>query len=184
MKTLISFLLALSTLAPIALGATPDREYDAANCEVFVNTLELEQWHYGGGGYDEQFFKVWISVDKDGIEGRQGGKILQVGMRLNGQDDIVSAREFEPAYYMLRQSLWERGYETRDYVLTRFAVFVDVLRADGRTDRLWLKDGWHDFNWPEVFDGYPIHRESLGSQYHQYLEGDSPVYARRNACRR
>lgn len=178
-------ILVLAALAsPVALSQTPDREFDATNCEVFINAVELEQWHYGGGGYDEQFFKLWISVDKASLEASYGGRILQVGMRLNGQDDVVSEREFEPAYYMLRQSLWERGYETRDYFLTRFAVFVDVRRESGTVDRLWLKDGWHDFNWPEVWNGYPIHREGMGSQYHQYLEGNSPVYAQRNACRR
>ncbi len=188
MKTLSTLtFLALLTSTPGALAAepiVPTRQADATSCELYINTLDLEQWHYGGGGYDEQFMTLYVSVNTDELVDRLGGKILQVGMRLNGVDDVAAAREFEPAYYLLRQSLWERGYETHDYDLHRFAVWVDVERRDGTIDRLWLKDGWHDFDWPAVFDGYPKQQEGRGSQYHQYVQNPSPVYNQRNVCTR
>ncbi len=161
---------------------TIDREADAGNCELFINSLGRQNRHYGGGGYDERLFVAYVSVDAQKLVTEQGGEILAVGMRMNGTDDLIERNELEPAYYMLRKSLWLRGYNNADYDLHRFAVFVDVRRADRSVDRLWLKDGWHDFNWPSVFADYPKHVKSMGPNYDEYVLDPSPVYGAKARC--
>jgi hypothetical protein len=160
----------------------PNREFDAKNCELYVNTLAKEHRHYGGGGYDELFVAAYISVDELNLVHRQGGEILKVGIRMNGKDDVVTRKPLEPAYYYLHQSLWLRGYNNADYDLRFFAFFVDVKRRDGTIDRIWLKDDWQDFQWPSVFDGYPSVRKTWGPNYDDYVQAPSPIYNQKAAC--
>jgi hypothetical protein len=173
-------------LAPHALAQVasiqPDHEFKANNCEFFVNSLGQENRHYGGGGYDEKLVVAYLSVDTHDLVDTQGGKILQVGLRANGRDDVVTAYELEPSYYVLRKSIWLRGYNNADYDLRWLAFFVDVQRAGGAIDRLWLTQGEGDFAWPSVFSDYPQYFLSLGSGYTQYVQDPSPIYAQKHAC--
>lgn len=159
-------------------------ERDANNCEFYVNSLGKETRHYPGGGYDEEILVVYISVNTNDLVVRQGGRIVQVGMRLNGKDDVTVSREMEPAYYMLRKSLWIRGYQNNDYNLEQLAFFVDINRKDGTSDRVWLKDSWHDFNWPEIFNDYPKTEIYTYPSMAKYVEEPSPVYNQRKACKK
>jgi hypothetical protein len=160
----------------------PDREFDATNCEFYINSLGKEQRHYGGGGYDEIRIVSYLSVNAKDLVAKQGGTITQVGMRLNGTDDVITTQELEPSYYVLRKTLWLRGYRNEDYDLRQLAYFIDVQRTDGMVDRLWLKDGWHDFNWPEVFDSYPQTVKYLGPNSDSYVEEPSPIYNQKKIC--
>src|ERR1700754_15870 len=76
---------------------TVDRESDANNCELFINSLGQQTRHYTGGGYDEQLFVIYISVNARKLVDQEGGEILAVGVRMNGVDDLIERREVEPA---------------------------------------------------------------------------------------
>lgn len=196
MKTMFLCLLATLTLAACSVQPDGDHyqltdrtdlprptiEADADHCEFYVNSLGTERYHYGGGGYDELLVVAYLSVDVGSLVQAQGGKILQVGMRMNGQDDVAVQSEIERGYYKLRQTLWETGYNRSQYDLHYFAFFIDVQRPGGEVARLWLKNGDWDFNWPDVFQNYPKHVINRGPNSLEYVKDPSPIYNQKKSC--
>lgn len=162
---------------------TVDNNFDANNCEFYVNALGYQSRHYGGGGYDERTVVTYISVNARDLVHRDGGKILRVGMLTNSRDWLVGT-EIEPAYYMLRRTLYliKPYTETIDYRLSEFLYFIDVQRANGEIDRLWLKNGNANFSWPTVVDSFPQYRVDLGPSYDIWVKEPSPIFNQKAAC--
>ena len=185
--TLIALVLCAATEPARAqnLIPLPDHDYDANNCEFYVNALGFQSRHYGGGGYDERTVVTYISVNAADLVHRDGGRILRVGMLTNSRDWLVGS-EVEPAYYLIRKTLFliKPYTETIDYRLNEFVYFIDVQRASGEVDRLWLKDGDHHFGWPSVLEGYPQYRVDMGPAYDVWAKEPSPVYNQKSLCAR
>lgn len=168
--------LVLSLMLSAALPRA-DHDYDAHHCELFVNSLGLEMWHYGGGGYDEHVMVSYVSVNEPELV------VERVGVMLNGTD-VVLGEKIEPAYFRIRKTLYKVSRTDHvDYALRDFLYFADVRRADGTLDRLWLKDGARHFPWPAAYQDYPRHVVGLGSSSAAYVLEPSPVYNQRRACR-
>ncbi|MEI8346395.1 MAG: hypothetical protein WCG27_02940 [Pseudomonadota bacterium] len=195
MKTLFNILLLGSLLlsaevTSLQAAERPTNEYDANNCEFYVNGFVNSNGHYLWGW---QYITSYIAVDAINLVQKQKGKILKVGILCNGTD-IFLGQEIEPAYYSIKVDLkplvsnGQGGYTPGpEYILKTFRYFMDVQRENGQVDRLWLKNAGKDFNWPQVYDNYPksyVGMLGRGSVY--AIKSDdpnlSPLFNQKKAC--
>lgn len=192
----IAIVLFFANLSVSAQAATEeyeiDRNLNADHCEFYVNGFldingyYLFSWHH---------IKSFISVNEEDLVAKQNGKVLNVGMLANGKT-IIMGKKFQPAYYLIETKLLPLenngtgGYRPGpEFKLKTFAYFLDVQRADGNIDRLWLKNGDEDFRWPDVFDNHAKQTvdEEIGRGSAFALRNDvkdaSPIFNQLKACK-
>jgi hypothetical protein len=157
-------------------------DYDARNCEFYINNLGTENRHYGGAGFDESVFVTYVSVNEHDLVTLQGGSINKVAVLANGHD-VWEATKIEPTYYEIRHRLlYATPTELEHYELKDFLYFIEVKRADGSLDRLWLKDIDRHFAWPDAYSLYPQKTTYNGANYNSYVLDPSPLYRQKHSC--
>lgn len=154
------------------LGYLVTNNWDANNCEYYIDgslgTHRNTSEHMGTN--DLTFY---FHIDRKTLVEEQGGQILNLGAYLYPAG-LVTAEGDE----IKLQSFAEQ-----------YAFFLDVKRSDGCIDRLWLKNGIHNFMRKDIFD-YAIsgnswsHGGMVSFYCQQYYVGeDSPLFNQKKACK-
>ena len=162
-----------------ALNYAPTRNLDANYCEFYVDGT-LGQTFAHTGAYNNRltfyFYVDWGSL----VEG-QHGQILNLAayVREPECDCLVKAKDDKLPLCLAVQVPGQVPYSE----VARFAFFLDVKRADGSIDRLWLKNGDRDFSIDDIRN-YTIWGRDLGAGREYYVAEDSPLFNQKKACRR
>ncbi|MEO5667074.1 MAG: hypothetical protein ABIR96_03355 [Bdellovibrionota bacterium] len=166
------------------MPSSPTHDYDANHCEFYVNSFGMGDWAHNGTSL--AWIDAYLSVDALNLETRQGGRVLEVGLYTAGNIFVGDSVDNEAGYYHVGMTFTHivPGAKGTARPLGDFAFFVDVQRAGGDIDRLWLKGSAGNFTLPQVYDPYPRVQQSLGSGFISWVEGASPIYDQKNACRR
>ncbi len=167
---------------------------DANNCEFYVNAFGMGHW--SRQSVYRNWMDAYLSVNAADLVSKQRGRIVNVGMyaawkglnpRTADGAGLFLAREIEPAYYQVRFLFDENDHGEVITELRRrvesFAFFIDIERTDQQVDRLWISQGGANFTIAAVVHGYPTVVKSLGNGMMTFVEGNSPVYAQRAACK-
>jgi hypothetical protein len=166
-----------------------------------VNSFGMGEWSHNSAY--RTWFEAYVSTDEASLIAAQHGELLNVGayVKYLGKNEntrsgegLFLGRKIEPAYFLVEFTIDENVHgetiveERRE--IQQIAFFMDVKRADGKIDRLWLKNGNHDFTVAEILkdasgNEYPESYKSLGAGMLSYVleSSASPIYNQRRACR-
>jgi hypothetical protein len=166
---------------PATLGYTPTANYDANNCELWVNGLG--NGNFENGGFTENWLETYVSVP------RPGGKVLNVGFLVHARPSaggattqaIVLGNPIAPAYYASGFYYLYTSRET-DLVVNDFAFFVDVQRPSGEIVRLWQSANGHNYRTSDTFALPPSGTKSLGGGEVVYANEGARVFDQKHVC--
>lgn len=145
-----------------------DANYDATNCEFFVDSFsDVQTGHYGIPEY-------WLESDL--LVTPASGQVLSVGIYAEYFDR--SDATFEHAWvhgWQVEAGRWRTGlnyvrtmhpYGGSTWDIKAFAFFLDQRRDDGSVARLWLSHSGQNYQWDDAF-GIEPHRRYIpyGSAY-------------------
>lgn len=166
---------------------------DANDCEFYVDAIGKGE--FSRGPVFLRWLEAYISVDEAALVARAGGAIENVGMYVQHGDvnDSTASREglylgsrIEPAYYRVKMTYDRNHLQGGGVVAVRreiqgLAFFLDLRRADGSIQRLWLKNGTRDYTIAVVFEGQALRRTSTGAGQVGFVEA-GPVFKQKLAC--
>jgi hypothetical protein len=168
-------------------------DFDANNCEFFVNAFGRGTFSHNSGFAN--WIEAYVSIDEASLVLGAKGSIENVGMYVKysglnaasaSGDGLFLGNRIEPAYYKVRMTNSENvhgnGITQVRRRVERLAFFIDVKRANGVVDRLWLKNGAADYTVDAIFDGYPVSYQNLGAGLVTFAEGGSPIFNQKRAC--
>src|SRR5262249_27174256 len=139
-------------------------------CEFYVDgTIGQTFAHNGAYNNTLQFS---FHVDRDSLVEARDGHILNLAgyVREPEGDYLVKAKDDRLLLCLAVQIPLQLPYSE----VTEFAFFLDVKRVDGSIDRLWLKNGVHNFTIGDIRN-FTIPGTSLGTGNEYYLAENSPL---------
>jgi hypothetical protein len=169
---------------PESLAYVPSANYDANNCELWVNGFG--KGNFANGGFTNDWLEAYISVPAE------YGQLLNAAIyvRSHAQDssaeeqDIVLGNLIARNYYATGFNYGRFGIDvqTVDLTVDEFAFFVDVKRPTGEIVRLWQSDAGNNYAWSETFALPPSGTKSLGGGDVVYANNGAHVFDQRGAC--
>ncbi len=155
--------------------------FNANNAEFYINSFGSGIWDHNRN--HAKWIDSYVSVDVKSLVTNQGGEILNVGLKMGEHFYTGVAVANEPGYYHVGVT-YEHSRYAAPIPLQDFSYFVDVKRADGKVERLVVKNGPQDFNLLDVMGSYPVDHQYLGAGLIQWVKADSesPIYNQRRAC--
>lgn len=160
------------------------KEVDANHCEFYVNAFGLGSWSHGG--FSQSWIEAYLSI------GKLNGKVLGAGayVELRDQDTgrVFDGAFFgnflDPRYAVVKLTYFANADQARrNLSIQRFAFFVDLREDKGAVTRYWISNQGRDFTVREVTHEFPFFEKSIGSGTVRYVEGPSPIFYQKNACR-
>ena len=199
MRRLFASLIPLITFAfPAFSDELPS--FDAIHCELYVNSFGVADLSYQG--IEEKVLVAELILDEAQLTRGRNVRIVRAGAGLlmrviNAEVDgggrailtvnerrrvSIAERQFGPTHrvYFTFEHL-ELPQTVFEEVLD-FAFFVDVLRTDGETVRLWQKDRGGTYTMQTVFGTLPTTDVSLGSGVMHYPAPSSLIYDFKREC--
>jgi hypothetical protein len=186
--------------APAGAPADPPAEYDANNCELYVDSFSLSDYTV----YDthERALEADLKVHEQQLVGVEGDEILGAGARIgvrrfhvagaggsaylgvaDDADTVYGVRDYAGDYQLRYVFEHQDPHLTSFTEVSDFAFFVDVKRRDGGAVRLWQRqNGAVPFTFASVYGGQTGFQQSLGNGVKRYPDQSSPVYDQRRAC--
>lgn len=199
LKTLV-IPLALLALHPAPARADELPSFDATHCELYVNSFGIAELSYQGVA--EKALDAELILDEAQLTHSPNVRIVRAGAGLTMR--VITAERDAAGQPTLtidehRQiAIGEQGFGAKWRVyftferlslpqtifeeVLDFAFFVDVLREDGETVRLWQRDRGGSYTLPGVFGSLPGSDLSLGSGIIHYPEPSSVIYDFKRAC--
>lgn len=199
MKMFLGLLNLMVAFAPAAFADVLPN-FDATHCELYVNSFGVADQTYQDT--QEKVLDVDLMIDADQLSSGMYVEPVRAGAGLNvrtliaelGADGnpvitveerpriVIADHQFGSSYrvyYIYEQ----RSPPQSEFVeITDLAFFVDVLRTDGETIRLWLRDQGRAFTMQTVFGALPTTDRSLGSGVIRYPEPSSVIYDFKRRC--
>lgn len=162
----------------------PNFNYDATNCEFYVNAIGRGGFSHNGAYANR--LQVYLSVAE------QDGKLLNVGMWIHYRDTTNNKEsvcfsfgfETEPNYW-LTGFTFARGYGVArgsfSYTVCNFSFFIDVQKSTGEIIRFWQSRNGANYTLAEVFasEGYV---ERGGSSHIEYADNSSIIFEMKRIC--
>ena len=167
-------------LARDELGYVPTHNLDAHHCEFYVDGTHGQTFaHAGSYSNTLQFY---FHVDRESLVEGKDGHILNLAayVREPEGDYLVKAKGDKLSLGLAVHMPLQVPYSGE---VIEFAFCLDVKRADGSIDRLWLKNGVHNFTIGDIRN-FTIWGTSLGAGHEYYVAEDSPLFNQKKACRR
>jgi len=168
---------------PQCIDYQPAQQFDANNCELYVNALGRGSFSHNGAW--ARWLEAWIVVPP------QQGTVLGVGLWVSFTDPQGLAgerssfgREVEPNYWMTGFTYGRGvpgGVSEPEVTVDAFAFFVDVRRPSGEVVRLWQSGGGANYTLAETFavQGY-LHGIGIGSI--EYADESAPLFDQKHTC--
>ena len=158
---------------------TVDANYDADNCELWLNGFG--EGSFENGGASETWLEAYLSTPP------QDGTVQTAGMFVVTADDVASN------YVMLGTTIatdyWRTGFTTSRTLPESFtrdaeavAFFVDVQRPDGQLVRLWQSDHGANYAVADAFALPPSGEKPLGGGEVDYANDGASIFDQKHAC--
>lgn len=168
-----------------SLDYEPDFNFDAINCEFYVNGFGSGNWSHNGPSTG--WIEAYLSVSE------QDGTLLNVGMWIryqqsNGKESECFSLgcEFEPNYWFTSFTFYKGGNDPKynpnfSYIICSFSFFIDVQKKTGEIVRYWQSHNGANYTIDEVFavQGY---EKSLGSGSIKYANESSVIFDMKRVC--
>jgi hypothetical protein len=198
---MIFLLMAGLALSPMAF-ADELPSFDATHCELYVNSFAVAELRYQG--VQEKALDVDLMIDDGQLTQEPYASVVRAGAGLNlrvftaevGQD----GRPFLRVEDRLRVATAIHGFGPNHRVyfpferrlpvsdtfeeIVDFAFFVDVLRTDGETVRIWQKHDGFLYTMQDVFGDGPASSRSLGIGVLKSPEPSSVIFDFKRRCAR
>lgn len=161
------------------LGYVPIRNCDVNYCEFYVDGTFGYTFAHAGAYKD--ILNFYFHVNRESLVEGQHGRILNLAayVREPEGDCLVRANHDKLPLGLAVQVPFQVPYSE----VTGFAFFLDIERADGSIDRLWLKNGDRNFTIGDIRN-YTVRGRSLGAGSEYYVAEASPLFNQKKACRR
>jgi hypothetical protein len=173
---------------PADIDYEPDFNYDATNCEFYINGFGRGNFSHGGAS--AEWLEAYLSVPRQ----VQEGEVLNVGIwtAYRSCDKVADCfslgREISTDYWRtgftfastIPGSAFDYGSFKNDVL--EFAFFIDVHRPSGNFVRLWQSRGGANFTIQEIFV-VPGYRENYGVTSIEYADESSLIFDTKRICR-
>jgi hypothetical protein len=161
------------------LGYVPASNCDANHCEMWVREITGEAFAHSGAYNDTLRFS--FAVDRESLVERQGGEVLTLGAYVHepGDDSLVKARGDELRLCVAVAVPFQVPFSE----IGEFAFFLDIKRAGGRIDRVWLNNGPCNFVLADLRN-HVVTDESRGASSLYHIADASPLFNQKRSCRR
>jgi hypothetical protein len=167
---------------PLCLGYSVDANYDANNCELFVNAFGRGSFSHDGASASwlEAYLRVAL----------QQGELLGAGMWTRYLDDSSTVQErfslgteIEPGYYKTGFTYARNALDGSPYSwqVTAVAFFVDVRRPDGQVVRLWVSNHGTNYGLDAIF-AVPGYVQGGGITSVEYADESVALFDQKRAC--
>jgi hypothetical protein len=161
---------------PATLAAA-DANFDANNCELWVNGFG--RGSFANGGASATWLEAYVSVPPT------DGDVLGVGMFTRtaaGEpaDLVMLGHEFETDYWKTGVTL-SRTFGNEHHEAIDAAFFVDIER-DGRVLRFWQSQHGANFSIADTFAAPPSATVSIGGGAVVYANTRARIFDQKHAC--
>jgi hypothetical protein len=158
-----------------------DTEFDATNCEHWLNALGKGQWSHSGTS--ATWLEAYTRV------GTVDGALLGVGLWVRyteggtSHDAWAFGTEIEPKYYRTGFTTARSGPGGTAFnrPVESFAFFIDVKRPTGLVVRLWQSASGANYT-PALAFSSPGYVQGIGSGSVEYVPESSAVLSPKHVC--
>ncbi len=204
---MLAFAAPLFFVATAAFAASStyeiDAELEAEHCEYYVDSLGIGE--LTSGARQGRFIDLYFRVNEHELVDLRGETLLAVGAVVNARSftaetervglttkgaldvlefvERIYASRVAPGSWQLRYHFEERREPQLWFKEAKgLAFFLDVQRANGRIERLWIRDQRGFFPLDGLFLGDPGSEAWVGIGRIRFPSAESPVYRLKAGC--